>query len=467
MVEVVTAALEDQLIDPLSFRLTKTASYITKRRSCTFHPQGSNIYHPTTGTKLIKILLSGSDWLDPGTFRIMFDLKNDDGAGNHNLYPVSGAWGFFSRMRILSSGQVLEDIDNYNSVHEMIECMSTTDNNDYGEGFGNYWRSESTPRTVSTVNRSLTRIPPSSSMTVIFKPIAGLFQSVRKFLPLQFMPITIELSLVDNPLDPIIYTNVADPGDGTRIANSFYTNVTSNLWSILNVQAKCDLVTLDNSFEESFYKSISEGKPLNINYNTLISQMQTITGQVNLNVNVSRSLTRLKSVFVSLSKTLPEVAVGTFARTRGTQPGSKDWNTFYSPMFNEFDADAKINSTNGEFEMQLQIGSSLYPEYRIRSHAEAYYNLKKTLGIRSNVVHNFNIDGIEYRRDKFIIGIDTERVLEAGFSGLSTRAGDLMTVMFKYNSEGVDQRRLADRMHIILHSDQIIEVHSHGVRVLD
>ena len=75
MVEVVTAALEDQLIDPLSFRLTKTASYITKRRSCTFHPQGSHIYHPTTGTKLIKILLSGSDWLDPTTFRIMFDLK--------------------------------------------------------------------------------------------------------------------------------------------------------------------------------------------------------------------------------------------------------------------------------------------------------------------------------------------------------------------------------------------------------
>ncbi len=59
MVEVVTAALEYQLIDPLSFRLTKTASYITKRRSCTFHPQGSNIYHPTTGTKLINIYYQG------------------------------------------------------------------------------------------------------------------------------------------------------------------------------------------------------------------------------------------------------------------------------------------------------------------------------------------------------------------------------------------------------------------------
>jgi hypothetical protein len=119
-------------------------------------------------------------------------------------------------------------------------------------------------------------------MTVIFKPIAGLFQSVRKYLPLQFMPITIELSLVDTPIDPIIFTDVAEPG-ANPVANAFfYTNVTSNLWSILNVQAKCDLVTLDYPFEESFYKSISEGKPLKINYNTLISQMQTITGRVHL-----------------------------------------------------------------------------------------------------------------------------------------------------------------------------------------
>jgi hypothetical protein len=135
MVEVVTTALEDQLIDPLSFRLTKPASYITKRRSCTYYPQGSNIYHPTTGAKLIQILLSGTDWLDPSTFRIMFDFKNDDGAENHNLYPVGGPWGFFSRMRILVGGQVIEDIDNYNRVHEMFQVFSATDSreNDYGE----------------------------------------------------------------------------------------------------------------------------------------------------------------------------------------------------------------------------------------------------------------------------------------------------------------------------------------------
>ena len=99
-------------------------------------------------------------------------------------------------------------------------------------------------------------------------------------------------------------------------------------WSLLNVQAKCDLVTLDNSFEESFYKPISEDKPLNINYNTLISQMQTITGNYNLNVNVSRSLTRLKSVFVSLSKSYTGASATALRRTTITHPGSKEWNDF-------------------------------------------------------------------------------------------------------------------------------------------
>ena len=67
----------------------------------------------------------------------MFDLKkNDDGAANHNLYPLGGPWGFFSRMRILVGGQVIEDIDNYNRVHEMFQVFSATDSraNYYAEG---------------------------------------------------------------------------------------------------------------------------------------------------------------------------------------------------------------------------------------------------------------------------------------------------------------------------------------------
>ncbi|MFM7978577.1 MAG: hypothetical protein ACKPKO_04610, partial [Candidatus Fonsibacter sp.] len=59
---------EDTLIDGLSYKLAKTASYITNRRSCTFHPRGSNIYKATAGTRVIRFQIDGQDWLDPSTF---------------------------------------------------------------------------------------------------------------------------------------------------------------------------------------------------------------------------------------------------------------------------------------------------------------------------------------------------------------------------------------------------------------
>ena len=125
------------------------------------------------------------------------------------------------------------------------------------------------------------------------------------------------------------------------------------------------------------------------------------------------------------------------------------------------------HTESGEFEFQLQIGSKLFPEYPIRSHNEAYYQLKKTLGVQSFAVHNFDITPAEYRDYKFILGTDCEKVLDAGFTGLNTRAGDLMSVSFKYNSPGTNGVRLANRIHIVLHSDQILEVRDSGCQVFD
>ncbi|MFM7979966.1 MAG: hypothetical protein ACKPKO_11690 [Candidatus Fonsibacter sp.] len=120
MVEVIANSLEDTLIDGLSYKLAMTASYITNRRSCTFHPQGSNIYKATDGTRLIKFNIGSHEWLDPSTFRIMYDLRND-------FRPIGGPWSFFTRMRILAGGQILEDIDMYNRVHEMFSVFGTTE----------------------------------------------------------------------------------------------------------------------------------------------------------------------------------------------------------------------------------------------------------------------------------------------------------------------------------------------------
>jgi hypothetical protein len=201
--------------------------------------------------------------------------------------------------------------------------------------------------------------------------------------------------------------------------------------------------------------------------------MQTVAGQNDVLINVSRAITRLKSVFVTLHKD--------YAHGRAVLPGRKLWNDFFSPGYLE-NCDGVVELGSGqEFEFQLQIGSKLFPGYPIRSHNEAYYQLKKTLGVQASAVHNFDINAVQYRDHRFILGTDCEKVLDAGFTGLNTRAGDLMTVKFKYNQRGLPPQvgqnadynawlataRLADRIHIVLHSDQILEIRSSGCQVFD
>ena len=92
--EALANGIEDKLIDSLQFKL-EGASYINDRRSVTFYPQGSNIYKPSSGTKVIKIMLTGNSWLDPSTFRVMF-VRNNDPDVTHELRPIGGPWVFFS-----------------------------------------------------------------------------------------------------------------------------------------------------------------------------------------------------------------------------------------------------------------------------------------------------------------------------------------------------------------------------------
>lgn len=145
MVEAIANGIEDKLIDGLSFKLNPGASYVVDRRSVTFHPQGSNIYKPGAGAKLIRIVLTGDNWLDPSTFRVLFDVNNDDATIGKNLRPLGGPWCFFRRMRVLCAGQLVEDIMDYNRIHEMMHIMIASESraNDAAEAFGNLWNSQS------------------------------------------------------------------------------------------------------------------------------------------------------------------------------------------------------------------------------------------------------------------------------------------------------------------------------------
>jgi hypothetical protein len=413
MVEAIANGIEDKLIDGLSFKLSPGASYVTDRRSLTYHPQGSNNHTPGAGTKLIRLLLTSDNWLECSTFRIMFDVRNTESTSVKKLRCLGSPWSFFRRMRILAGGQVFEDVDSYNRVHEMTRVMTAGESrvNDFGEGFG----LTSTGLRGHNATLELPSVEVNQSQTVLFKPLSGLFNQ-GKFLPIRYCPITLELELVGSVCDPIVSAFGDTEGPEELVLSS-----ASLTWQIENVQVKVDLCALGNALDNSYASRLLSGKSLPINYNTFVSQFQAISGQA-AQLNVSRALTKLKSVFVSLDKDKD-----------ATEWWRKVWNDFSSPTRPETDnstQNAKHNA-NGEFEFHAQIGGKLFPEYPIRSHAEAFYQLKKRLGVQASTLRNFDIAGHDYRENKFVIGIDCERVLHAGFTGISTKAGDLLVINFK------------------------------------
>ena len=79
--EALAAAQDDSLIPGLHYKLPQGAQYVSGRRFATFYPQGSSIYSPTGGTRLIRFVLSDvSAMMDLSTFRLAFQLRNTDAA---------------------------------------------------------------------------------------------------------------------------------------------------------------------------------------------------------------------------------------------------------------------------------------------------------------------------------------------------------------------------------------------------
>ena len=281
MVEAIANSIEDKLVDSLQFKLKEGASYINERRSVTFFPQGSNIYMPGNkgGTRVIKIMLTDSNsWLDPSTFRVMFDLRNNNGLEAAQLRPIGGPWSFFRRIKLVCS-QTAEDIDFYGRTHEMMHTLTSkaSRENDVCDGFGNELTilEDYVGRDQAT---TFYGIPGGQSMTVLFRPILGLLTQPN-FLPLSKMgPMVLELELVDEFNDSVVAPDAAVSTD----SNKFTTGNTSNDWQIENVQVKCDLVTLDNGLQNSYDAHLLAGNAYPINYNTFITQCQNVIGGTGL-----------------------------------------------------------------------------------------------------------------------------------------------------------------------------------------
>ena len=119
-----------------------------------------------------------------------------------------------------------------------------------------------------------------------------------------------------------------------------------------------------------------------------------------------------------------------------------------------------------ELELQVQLGSKLYPEYPMKSIAETLTHLRKSIGVASSPIHSFHFAPEAYRRTTFIAAIDFEKALRVSYTGTSTRAGDLLVV----EAEGANDASIPNppaKLLLTLHADVILQISASGAFVYD
>jgi len=195
------------------------------------------------------------------------------------------------------------------------------------------------------VKYSIDGINPASSKRVCFKLLSGLF-SQYKYIPLQFCHIVVELELDSNQ-----FANICQ-ADGNQIKD----NQVSTTFTIDDVVMFGDALTFDNSLNNSYIEALMSGTALTIPFTSFVSQSHIMSQTHQFNVNIIRSFTRLKSMFVSFYADVPTTSVpnpaGGAAKPIFTQDNGqtitasgdttgcvslRTFNRFYNPMGQDAD----------------------------------------------------------------------------------------------------------------------------------
>ena len=131
------SASSTHLIGSLDFSPAKAGPYVQDRKSVQIHP-GSGNFFSSNGIRMIRFTLASPvDWLCPDTVRIGFTVTNEDSA--KPLQPVSVLPATrCSRLRILSNGQLIEDINLFNRWISTLHTFQSPEVQymDAAEGFG-------------------------------------------------------------------------------------------------------------------------------------------------------------------------------------------------------------------------------------------------------------------------------------------------------------------------------------------
>ena len=150
---------------------------------------------------------------------------------------------------------------------------------------------------------------------------------------------------------------------------------------------------------------------------------------------MTRAFTRMRAVYVSMMDSSTD----------------KEANTFRYP--------------GDDFELQLQIGSKLYPEQKLDSLPEFWQKLQSAVGSHTSILSHSAIDLQGYKTDRFIAALGLQKVLSdtdvSNLSGVSTKTGSLLSLRSANSASNIDV------CFVVGNYDLLVQISDQGVECYD
>jgi hypothetical protein len=402
--ESILASTEDHLVSNLQFKIPSNsgASYVTSKSQVTYFSQGSNIYSPTTGQRILRFALASDGYIDLSSLAVSVDLAM--GPIGVATPLVAGGHSLFSRMRWTLSGTTVEDIEYFNTCSEMFHRLLPAE----------------AKSNIELMAFGGNTIQPGSTKNLVTMPkISGLCNQ----------PLWLAGSFLGSQ-GAILELHLAD---GDEIFQSGAGQNTT--YQLSNCRVLCDVYHISNELANTYANHVLSGRPLVYPIKSLVNtQFQLQSGTPSFDLNVARSFSRLNSVFLVMH-----------GATSGTV---RDVNTF-------------IGMNPEEVNGRLQIGSKQWPDgQNVQGMSQWWLRLISALGVVHSASHNIAITRTQYETNSFIAAWDTEKVPVATGSGFNCAKGELVTISMKGLSNS-HQKAL-----IMCHHDVIIELRDTGCDVL-
>jgi hypothetical protein len=87
------------------------------------------------------------------------------------------------------------------------------------------------------------------------------------------------------------------------------------------------------------------------------------------------------------------------------------------------------------------------------------------MGHHHSIVHSLDINKSQHQFGRLILGLDTEKELQAAKTGLSLKNGDLLSIKFEHASP--TDAEYAQTLWATLHYDATLYIQDAGVTVAD